>query len=219
MCAGRFPPSAEDREDAAVRDETAPWGWTIVGLYNGRPEGPQVHVPRDNYTACCVLAGDEVDALRLLPERAGDLVRVEARRVQRVPRVHLVDHPRAGGRSDRLVAPEGGLPLGERHLGRDGQLQLSGVHLAPACARVTPRGYTIVMSSSFHSVALEALNLDEADRLRLATELIDSVEGPADPEWDDAWLAEIQARRQRGTADAVPWSEARARVLRRLSAS
>ena len=145
---------------------------------------------------------------------------MEARRVQRVPWVHLVDHPRAGGGSDRLVAPEGGLRLGERHLARDGQLQqLSGVHLARACARVTPRGYNLVMSSTFHSVALEALNLDAADRLRLAAELIDSVEGPADPEWDDAWLAEIQARRQRGTADAVPWSEARARVLRRLSAS
>jgi hypothetical protein len=75
------------------------------------------------------------------------------------------------------------------------------------------------MSSSFHAVAIDALNLDEADRLRLAAELIDSVEGPADPSWEGAWLAEIQARRQRGTADAVPWSEARDRVLRRISAS
>lgn len=75
------------------------------------------------------------------------------------------------------------------------------------------------MSSRFHTVAVEALNLDEADRLRLAAELIDSVEGPADPAWDEAWLTEIRARRQRGTADAVSWPEARARVLRRLSAS
>lgn len=74
-------------------------------------------------------------------------------------------------------------------------------------------------SSTFHSVAIEALNLDEADRLRLAAELIDSVDGPADPGWDEAWLTEIQARRDRGTADAIPWAEARARVLRRLSAS
>ncbi len=75
------------------------------------------------------------------------------------------------------------------------------------------------MSSNFHSVAIEALNLDEADRLRLAAELIDSVDGPTDPAWDEAWLAEVQARRQHGTADAVAWPEARARVLRRLSAS
>jgi hypothetical protein len=71
--------------------------------------------------------------------------------------------------------------------------------------------------SNFHDVAIEALRLDAADRLRLATELIDSVDGPVDPAWDAAWLSEIQARRQRGTADAVSWPEARERVLRRLS--
>jgi hypothetical protein len=71
--------------------------------------------------------------------------------------------------------------------------------------------------SKFHAVAVEALNLDAGDRLRLAAELIDSVDGPADPTWDDAWLAEIKARRERGTTGAVPWAEARERVLRRLS--
>jgi hypothetical protein len=75
------------------------------------------------------------------------------------------------------------------------------------------------MSQPLHVVTTEAMALDPADRLRLASELIDSVEGAADPEWDEAWLAEIRARRERGTADAVSWSEARARVLRRLSAS
>ncbi len=75
------------------------------------------------------------------------------------------------------------------------------------------------MSLPFHVVTTEAMALDPADRLRLASELIDSVEGPVDHEWDEAWLAEIRSRRERGTADAVPWSEARARVLRRLSAS
>ena len=74
------------------------------------------------------------------------------------------------------------------------------------------------MASTFQAVAVDALNLDEADRLRLAAELIDSVEGHSDPEWDAAWLAELRARRQRGTADVVSWAEARARVLRRLSA-
>ena len=75
------------------------------------------------------------------------------------------------------------------------------------------------MSQPLHVVTAEAMALDPADRLRLASELIDSVEGPADPEWDEAWLAETRARRERGTADAVPWSEARDRVLRRLSTS
>jgi hypothetical protein len=75
------------------------------------------------------------------------------------------------------------------------------------------------MSLPLHVVTTEAMALDPADRLRLATELIDSVEGPEDPEWNAAWLAEIRARRAQGTADAVSWSEARARVLRRISAS
>lgn len=74
------------------------------------------------------------------------------------------------------------------------------------------------MSSTFHALAIEALNLDEADRLRLAVELIDSVEGPADVGWDEAWLEELRARRQQGTPGSVTWSEARTRVLRRLSA-
>ena len=64
-----------------------------------------------------------------------------------------------------------------------------------------------VMASSFHTVAIEALNLGEADRLRLAAELIDSVEGPADPAWERAWSAELDRRAAaadaRGGAGAV----------------
>ena len=75
------------------------------------------------------------------------------------------------------------------------------------------------MALPLHVVTTEAMALDPADRLRLASELIDSVEGPDDPEWSAAWLSEIRTRRERGAAEAVPWSEARARVLRRLSPS
>lgn len=79
------------------------------------------------------------------------------------------------------------------------------------------------MSSTFHSVAIEALNLDEADRLRLAAELIDSVEGPEDPEWSAAWSAELDrrsaeadARTARGEPRGLPWEEVRQRALARL---
>jgi hypothetical protein len=71
--------------------------------------------------------------------------------------------------------------------------------------------------SNFHAVALEALNLDAGDRLRLAAELIDSVDGPADPSWEAAWVEELQARRACGASGTVSWSEARERVLRRLA--
>ncbi|MCB9760181.1 MAG: addiction module protein [Alphaproteobacteria bacterium] len=75
------------------------------------------------------------------------------------------------------------------------------------------------MAATFHDVALQALSLDESDRLRLASELIDSVEGAEEPGWSEVWLRELEARRARGTEDAVPWEEARARVLRRLTGS
>ena len=73
------------------------------------------------------------------------------------------------------------------------------------------------MSLPLHAVTTMAIALDPADRLRLAAELVDSVEAPEDKEWSAAWLVEVRARRERGTADAVPWSEARAGILRRLS--
>ena len=87
-------------------------------------------------------------------------------------------------------------------------------------------GATILtdMASSFHTVAIEALNLGEADRLRLAAELIDSVEGPADPGWERAWSAELDrraaaadARELRGEPRGIAWSEVRAGVLKRLA--
>jgi putative addiction module component (TIGR02574 family) len=80
------------------------------------------------------------------------------------------------------------------------------------------------MSPTFHSVARDALELSEADRLRLAAELIDSVDGPADPGWEDAWTEEItrrtaaaDAREAHGEPRGVDWTDVRATILRRLS--
>ncbi|MBN1612020.1 MAG: addiction module protein [Polyangiaceae bacterium] len=39
-----------------------------------------------------------------------------------------------------------------------------------------------------------ALALPESARLALADELLDSVEGPGDPEWTKAWAEELQRR-------------------------
>lgn len=76
--------------------------------------------------------------------------------------------------------------------------------------------YIAPMPMPLHAVTTMALALDPADRLRLAAELVESVEAPEDKEWSAAWFAEIRARRERGAADAVPWSEARAGISRRL---
>jgi putative addiction module component (TIGR02574 family) len=79
------------------------------------------------------------------------------------------------------------------------------------------------MSVPLHVVTTEAMALDPADRLRLAAELIDSVEGPEDPEWSAAWSAELQRRSAdaderaaRGEPRGVSWEDVRARVLARL---
>jgi putative addiction module component (TIGR02574 family) len=61
--------------------------------------------------------------------------------------------------------------------------------------------------------------LAEDERLALASELIASVDGPPDGDWESAWLAELdrrlEAARSRGEP-APEWSEVRARVLSRL---
>lgn len=75
------------------------------------------------------------------------------------------------------------------------------------------------MGSTARDLIQRALDLPEEERLALASALIDSVEGPADPEWERAWHEELLRRKAGGAEDARPWSEVRARVLRRLSGS
>jgi len=64
-----------------------------------------------------------------------------------------------------------------------------------------------------------ALQLPADDRLALATELLESVEGPEDPEWTAAWAAELDRRVREldaGTAKAIPWSQVRSEILERF---
>lgn len=56
-------------------------------------------------------------------------------------------------------------------------------------------------------------------RLALASELLDSVEGPEDPKWASAWAAEISRRVKEldnGTAKTIPWEQVRAEIQARL---
>jgi len=80
------------------------------------------------------------------------------------------------------------------------------------------------MSRSVHALALQALELEPGDRLQLAAELIDSVEGPEDPEWAAAWSEELRRRtaaaderEARGEPRGVPWTEVRARLVSELA--
>lgn len=62
-----------------------------------------------------------------------------------------------------------------------------------------------------------ALLLPEADRLELASTLIASVGGPSDPDWQEAWMDEIDEREARKSQPAASWVDVRGRVLDRLS--
>jgi hypothetical protein len=63
-----------------------------------------------------------------------------------------------------------------------------------------------------------ALQLPEAERLELASHLIASVEGPADPNWEEAWIDEIGDREQSSAREpGAVWADVRGRVLDRLT--
>jgi hypothetical protein len=66
----------------------------------------------------------------------------------------------------------------------------------------------------------DALSLTERERLERASEIIASVDGPPDADWESAWLAEldrrVEAARARG-AGVSDWSDARARILAGLA--
>jgi hypothetical protein len=73
------------------------------------------------------------------------------------------------------------------------------------------------MAQPARDIFSAALALSEAERLELASNLIASVDGPVDPDWEDAWVDEIDRRDQGQRASASSWPEVRGRVLERLS--
>ena len=61
----------------------------------------------------------------------------------------------------------------------------------------------------------EALTLPTGERSALVVALLDSLEGSEDPSISAAWRLEIERRRaglRDGSAVAVPWADARARL-------
>ncbi len=76
------------------------------------------------------------------------------------------------------------------------------------------------MSKSAQQLLQEVLGLPEQDRVRIATEVLASLDGAPDADWDKAWIAELD-RRQRAAAArgerAPEWTEVRSRILARLA--
>lgn len=80
-------------------------------------------------------------------------------------------------------------------------------------------GYNADMSHPLDALTSQALALDPADRLALASRLIDSVEGPEDPEWSAAWSVELDRRLaevESGAVECRSWSDVRADLIARL---
>jgi hypothetical protein len=65
----------------------------------------------------------------------------------------------------------------------------------------------------------EALRLPAGERLALATELLNSVEGFGIDDWDAAWLPELDRRSEQATTDPESledWASLKARLLAEL---
>lgn len=98
-----------------------------------------------------------------------------------------------------------------------GAQSLAGV-VCPHCASPVS-GYTSFVTRASRELLEDALTLSEQDRLELASELIASVDGPPDADWEAAWTAEIERRIAAADAGGAPssdWSDARARILAKL---
>ena len=71
------------------------------------------------------------------------------------------------------------------------------------------------MSKAAQSVVADALRLDPETRAELAAELLASLDGPADPDAEAAWDAEIDRRIaaiEAGTIGLEPWTEVKRRI-------
>lgn len=65
----------------------------------------------------------------------------------------------------------------------------------------------------------DALHLPTEERLALATALLDSVEQPVDPGWEDAWVDELTRRAKAADARQVrgePWESVRDQIRAQL---
>jgi putative addiction module component (TIGR02574 family) len=73
------------------------------------------------------------------------------------------------------------------------------------------------MSKAPNDVLADALRLEPDARADVAAELLASLDGPADPDAEAAWDAEIERRIaaiEAGTLRLEPWSEVKRRIER-----
>ncbi|MCK6587323.1 MAG: addiction module protein [Polyangiaceae bacterium] len=57
---------------------------------------------------------------------------------------------------------------------------------------------------------------DGEERVTLASELLASIDGPPDPNWEATWLAELDKRHQESPTGS-DWFDVRARLINKLA--
>lgn len=75
------------------------------------------------------------------------------------------------------------------------------------------------MTKSAEAVLADALRLDSESRAELATELLASLDGPADPGAEAAWAAEIERRVaaiEAGSVKLESWETVRRRIEKEI---
>jgi putative addiction module component (TIGR02574 family) len=75
------------------------------------------------------------------------------------------------------------------------------------------------MSKAAQSVFADALRLEPETRAELAAELLDSLDGPADPDAEAAWDVEIERRIgaiESGTVKLEPWETVKRRIEKEI---
>lgn len=75
------------------------------------------------------------------------------------------------------------------------------------------------MTKPMAAVLADALRLNDEARAELATELLASLNGPADPDAQQAWDAEIAQRVaavEAGSVALEPWQEVRQRIEKEI---
>jgi len=75
------------------------------------------------------------------------------------------------------------------------------------------------MTKAAQAVLADALRLDSASRAELASELLASLDGPADPDAESTWNVEIDRRIEgieAGTIRLEPWEQVKRRIEKDL---
>ena len=78
------------------------------------------------------------------------------------------------------------------------------------------------MTKSLIELEREAIKLPLADRARLITSLIASLDSADEGDVEAAWVEEVERRiaeLDSGAVEAIPWEEVKAKLLRRLNDS